>query len=216
MTTNIERNDLSKWDFSKDFSVFEVACLIQGLDPSWQSERLMASDPVYKRVCLAYESALAVLTGMPCGDVSAALHEGLVPPRLYDKRNHLLSGGAVPEEDIELDRHPGNQLLNVRFGRQEVARWLKQLKLESIYKFKRDDMTPAEWHQFVAETVERHGSNKSAAARELGISQQRVSEIVNNRKTTQSQRKAKAKSGDVGAQALVEVWHNPLNSKRKK
>ena len=77
-------------------------------------------------------------------------------------------------------------------------------------------MTPAEWHARVIKTVERHGGNKSAAARELGITQQRVSEIVNKNISTKSPQKAGAKSRDAGAQALVSVLGKPLNSNKKK
>ena len=97
-----------------------------------------------------------------------------------------------------------------------MARWLKQLKLNSVYSFQPEEMTPAEWHAWVIKTVQRHGGNKSAAARELGITQQRVSEIVNKNMLSKSLQKVGAKSSESGAQALVGVWGKSLNSNKKK
>ena len=207
MATKNEKIELKKWDFSKVFSAFEIACLIQGIDPSWQSESLMVSDPVYKRVCFAYQYMLAALTGMPCEDVNAAMHDGLVPRRLYDKRNHALGGGEIPDEDDELDKLPFNQLHRVRFERHEITRWLKHLKLTSVYSFTPHDLTYQERRTLARETVNRHSGNKSAAARELGITQQRVSQLL---KTTKKAEARGSKSSDSGVQALQGAWPKPL------
>jgi hypothetical protein len=216
MTSINSAPDLRRWDFQKSFSAFEIACLIQGIDPLANSASLNEDDPVFKRVSAAYLHSLFLLTGMPSKNLKRELLEGLCHPFLYKKRDHLLGGGDIPDDDVELDSHPLNQLRSVRFERQEVARWLKQLKLTSVYGFQPEEMTPAEWHAWVVKTVERHGGNKSAAARELGITQQRVSEIVKKNIPTKSPQKAGAKSSDAGAQALVGVWGKPLNSNKKK
>ena len=199
MTTINEKIDLKKWDFSKVLSAFEIACLIQGIDPSLHSESLMVSDPVYKRVCFAYQYMLAALTGMPCEDVNATMQDGLAPRRLYDKRNHALEGGEIPDEDVELDKHPFNQLHSVRFERHEITRWLKRLKLTSAYSFTPHDLTPQEWRTLARETVDRHGGNKSAAARELGITQQRVSQLLAGKKSPKKR-----------GQSLVSQGHKPF------
>ena len=203
MATKNEKIDLKKWDFSKVLSAFEIACLIQGIDPSLHSESLMVSDPVYKRVCFAYQYMLAALTGMPCEDVNATMQDGLAPRRLYDKRNHALEGGEIPDEDVELDKHPFNQLHSVRFERHEITRWLKRLKLTSAYSFTPHDLTPQEWRTLARETVDRHGGNKSAAARELGITQQRVSQLLAGKKKS---KETGAKPSESGAQALQGAW----------
>ena len=207
MATKNEKIDLKKWDFSKVFSAFEIACLIQGVDPSLQSESLMVSDPVYKRVCFAYQYMLATLAGFPCEDVNAAMHDGLVPRRLYDKRNHALGGGEIPDEDDELDKLPFNQLHSVRFERHEITRWLKHLKLTSFYSFTPHDLTPPDRRTLARETVNRHSGNKSAAARELGITQQRVSQLLG---TTKKAETRGSKSSDSGVQALQGAWPKPL------
>jgi hypothetical protein len=216
MTSGDSAPNLRRWDFQKTFSAYEIACLIQGIDPLTDSTRLDEDDPVLKRIRAAYHHSLFLLTGMPSENLKRELLEGLCHALLYKKRDHLLSGGEIPDDDVELDGHPRNQLPAVRFERQEVARWLKQLKLDSVYDFRPEEMTPAEWHAWVIKTVERHGGNKSAAARELGITQQRVSEIVNKNMPSKNQKKAGAKSSDSGAQALVGAWGKPLNSKKKK
>ena len=207
MATKNEKIELKKWDFSKVFSAFEIACLIQGTDPSLHSESLMVSDPVYKRVCFAYQYMLAALTGMPCEDVNATMQDGLAPRRLYDKRNHALEGGEIPDEDDKLDKHPLNQLHSVRFERHEITRWLKRLTLTSVYSFAPHDLTPQEWRTLARETVDRHGGNKSAAARELGITQQRVSQLL---KTTKKAEARGSKSSGSGVQALQGAWPKPL------
>jgi hypothetical protein len=216
MTARDSASDLRRWDFQKSFSAFEIACLIQGIDPLANSTNLDEDDPVFKRVTAAYLHSLCLLTGMPSKHLKRELLEGLCHAFLYEKRDHLLGGGDIPDDDVELDSHPRNQLRSVRFERQEVARWLKQLKLTSVYCFQLEEVTPAEWHARVIKTVERHGGNKSAAARELGITQQRVSEIVNKNISTKSPQKAGAKSSDPGVQALVGAWGKPLNSNKKK
>ena len=216
MTSRDSSLDFRRWNFQKTFSAYEIACLIQGIDPLADSTSLDEGDPVFKRVRDAYLHSLFLLTGMPFGDLKLGLLEGLCHPFLYRKRNHALGGGDIPDDDVELDSHPRNQLSSVRFERQEVARWLKQLKLHSVYDFQPEEMTSAERHAQIIKTVERHGGNKSAAARELGITQQRVSEIVNKNMPSKNQKKAGAKSSDSGAQALVGVWGKSLNSNKKK
>lgn len=216
MTSGDSAPNLRRWDFQKTFSAYEIACLIQGIDPLTDSTRLDEDDPVLKRIGAAYHLSLFLLTGMPSENLKRELLEGLCHALLYKKRDHLLRGGEIPDDDVELDGHPRNQLSAVRFERQEVARWLKQLDFDSVYDFQPEEMSPAEWHAWVIKTVERHGGNKSAAARELGITQQRVSEIVNKYMPSKNPQKAGAKSSDSGAQALVDAWGKPLNSKKKK
>jgi hypothetical protein len=216
MTPSDSAPDLRRWDFQKTFSAYEIACLIQGIDPLADNPSLCEDDPVFKRIRAAYLHSLFLLTGMPSENLKLGLLEGLCHPSLYKKRNHALGGGDIPDDDVELDSHPRNQLSSVRFERQEVARWLKQLKLNSVYSFQPEEMTPAERHAQIIKTVERHGGNKSAAARELGITQQRVSEIVNKNMPSKNQKKAGAKSSDSGAQALVGAWGKSLNLNKKK
>jgi hypothetical protein len=207
MATKNEKIELKKWDFSKVFSAFEIACLIQGIDPSLQSESLMVSDPIYRRVCCAYQDILITLAGFPCEDMNAVMKDGLAPRRLYDKRKHALEGGEIPDEDGELHKHPFNQLQSVRFERHEITRWLKHLKLTSVYSFTPHDLTPQDWRTLARETVNRHSGNKSAAARELGITQQRVSQLL---ETTKKAETRGSKSSDSGAQALQGAWSKSL------
>jgi hypothetical protein len=50
MTFRDSAPDLRRWDFQKSFSAFEIACLIQGIDPLANSTIWMKTTPSSKEL----------------------------------------------------------------------------------------------------------------------------------------------------------------------
>ena len=179
---------------------------MQGLDPRSHTDLDLSIDPVFRRLHTSYSSLLAVLSGCPLGDDQRhrdIVHEGITPERLRDKCGAFLSAGTC---DYELMDSPTVLFESQRFERAEIVRWLKVNGLKSVYAFELAVVTPQQRREYVQSVVDKHHGNKSAAARELKISQPRVAQILNATKKS-SVKRSKRVIGST--QTSLDSWLQP-------
>jgi len=136
--------DLSHWVFAKDFTAYEAAYLILGVDPSTDTDG-RNSNHIIERMREAYAGAIHNLTfhvfSEPC------LPEILVEDEA-DRIDFKLTLSSVEMERLTeayfqgdevsistwLDRGQ-NEFSHQRFSRAKLAKWLNDNKLVSAYQF---------------------------------------------------------------------------------
>lgn len=134
--------DLSHWDFAEQFSPYDTAALILGLEPRESENDQWRVRVVEERMELHYRAAL-----------DRAEHDSMMVPFLEDnttfKEKHtplfsteladLLTGYWDGEDEIFLRNWLADKKCsrfdNQMFSRKEIVKWLDAIGMESIYKF---------------------------------------------------------------------------------
>jgi hypothetical protein len=174
----VEMGDLKHWDFAENFTGLEIALLLIGCDPSVATELdIKRADHAQKKIRIAYSSAVSHQSGNPfLEDEKLYLKSKLL--RWYEKH--------PPKDPNALPEMESLAYESQEFSRLDVARWIKSNALISQYEFELERETPKQYRERVVRTVEEHHGNQSAAGRSLGISPQRVGQLmreVDNPKT---------------------------------
>lgn len=147
--------DLSHWDFAENFSGYDAAALILGLEPRESQDEEWRVRVVSDRMELHYKNSLYWIFhqtfGNPLENVQLEIPRriGLLSIKLNDlnRRNELFDE-ETPLSDWLADR----QLIkfeNQEFERDSIANWLIAIGMKSIYQF---DRTQSPKHEAVIET----------------------------------------------------------------
>ncbi len=164
---------LEHWDYANYFSGQEIAMLLIGCDPaSATSVDLKKAYPTYKLTRDAYHAALSLADGNPFLDEE----------KLYLKskllKRHCRTKTEAGEDLLDLEEMLFEKQ---QFARQDVVDWIKSNSLKSKYAFELEQETPEKYRKKVQHVVEKHGGNKTKAAKELGITPQRVGQLLKAR-----------------------------------
>ena len=134
--------DLSHWIFAKDFTVYEAAFLILGIDPSKDTDAF-STRHIQERMEEAYEGALSNLRHLDecfLPDWAEKRSEQLIEPHKTLKSvqiskllNFYYQGDEVCIGEWLLSGR--NQIHEQRFSREEIAQWISKNKLPSVYRF---------------------------------------------------------------------------------
>lgn len=186
---------LKHWDFADTFSGHEIALLLIGCDPALEVEAdIKKATPAYQKIRASYHSAVSFQDGNPLlNDGKPYLRSKLL--RFYEKHR--------PKNDIPLVDMESLSFEFQVFLRADVVEWIKNSALSSQYEFQFTRETPEQRRKRVARIVEEHGGNKAAAARALGITATRVTQLL------------QPKESDHGHKPLSFLAHSPfgINSK---
>ena len=166
----VEMGDLKHWDFADSFTGQEIALLLIGCDPSVATEfDVQKAAQAQKKVRTSYHCAVSAQSGNPLlEDEKLYLKSRLL--RWYEKRPPEDPDALLDMESLAYEAQ--------KFSRIDVVRWIKNNALISQYEFELKAETPKQYRERVAQTVKDHGGNKSAAGRSLGISPQRVGQLM--------------------------------------
>lgn len=137
--------DLSHWDIASSFTLREAAYLMMGVDPSGPEADKYSARHISERLEAAY-----------AGAIKRAEFEGYVEPCFPfdapEPENHMPEGAILRSEELwqrlESFREHGDDVTFTgwlefgnhshggrRFSRHELARWLKENNMKSIYRF---------------------------------------------------------------------------------
>lgn len=130
--------DLSHWDFAEQFSGYEAAALILGIEP------VEASGPdhyrfrvVLERLELDYARAVqrAKLESMPFDDEPLKAPSGLLVSSTLEKLWRAAADGEDAPLDFWIFDAQKPLFENQNFQRRVIATWLNDSGLKSAYKF---------------------------------------------------------------------------------
>ena len=133
--------DLSHWDFAEQFSGYEAAALILGVEPRGSDDKEWRVQVVVDRMALHYNHALyryhhEAFGATPDNDV-----ENNRPFELESVAMDLLRQQCPYwDEETQFSNWLAGDASNFEkqlFSRQEVARWLEAIGMKPIHKFKR-------------------------------------------------------------------------------
>lgn len=163
-------HSLAHWNFAESFSGQEIALLLIGCDPAAATELDHSkARAAYQMVRNAYYEALGIQANNPLFEQGTS--------SLKSKKLRWYERNPPLEEDLlYLDKHLVFE--SQVFLRQDIVSWIKSNALISQYSFDLANETPKQYRERVARTVEEHKGNKSAASKKLGISPQRVGQLV--------------------------------------
>jgi hypothetical protein len=121
--------DLSHWDFAVDFSGFDAAALILGIEPKEACDEESRISPIYKRIADDYE-----LSKLDC-ELST---EGAAPEHLRSVMLMLMEHSLEYRDELfAWMADARSQEENQKFSRKELARWLSVIGMTSVYEFDR-------------------------------------------------------------------------------
>jgi hypothetical protein len=165
---------LEHWDFAESFSGQEVALLLIGCDPAnATSVELKKAHAALTMIRNAYHLALSLQAGNPFVDEE----------KIFLKSKKLNWYVKRPAKDgVDLLGIESLNFVEQQFARQDVVDWIKGNAVKSKYAFELEPETPEKYRAKVQLTVEKHRGNKTKAGKELGISPQRVGQLVNPKK----------------------------------
>ena len=198
MTDKVQKMNLSHWDIAVDFTGSQAAALALGIDPDETSSKRGKSLPLYQRMESCYNSKKAWLWG----DMDP-MEDGLIA------KSDMLE--SLDLRWCALEREPGtwgdycdwvkadneSRFEQQRFTRQELVRWLAEIKFDSQYEFGIDSSDAVQtiagnggagtekiWIperlQKLAEYRAKHGTKK--AATEFKISESRIRQLLPSKK----------------------------------
>ena len=128
--------DFSHWDFAENFSGYDAAALILGIEPTEGSNEQARIGPVVTRMKKCYLASRSTVADVQRQDGSNAdFNKYLLPKKLLS--NGLLARVAQPRNGLDI------WLNDVRcfgfdeqeFSRDELTRWLSVIRIKSIYQF---------------------------------------------------------------------------------
>lgn len=137
--------DLSHWDFAKQFSGYEAAALILGLEPRESAEDEHRVRVVAERMELDYSLALhsarwegnPFFEDLPTKQSKDAASKHLVSVELDRLWSDYYEGVETPLSDW-LDNKRASAFNNQEFSRESIAGWLKRIDQKSLYRFDKD------------------------------------------------------------------------------
>ena len=137
--------DLSHWDIASTFTIRDAAYLMMGVDPSGPEAEKYSERHISERLEAAYAGAISrarfEYVIAPCLDFHEPEPDNHMPEEAVLRSEELWQriesyteyGGDVDFErwlDFGNHSHHGQ-----RFSRRELARWLKENNIKSIYSF---------------------------------------------------------------------------------
>ena len=136
--------DLTHWDFAENFSAYDAAALILGLEPRDSDTEEWRVRVVTDRMRLHYKYALYRIFSSTIGDPieyseSQAINAQITLSSVKaDELHHRcwLYGEETTLSDW-LDNNRQNDFENQEFARHTIARWLDAIGLKSAYLFDR-------------------------------------------------------------------------------
>ena len=134
--------DLSHWDFAENFSGYDAAALILGLEPRDSDTEQWRIRVVTDRMELHYKNALARIFSNTLGDPiehceSQAINAQITLSSV--KADDLHHRCWLYDEETTLSDWLSSRLLsnfeNQEFARNTIARWLDEIGMNSVYPF---------------------------------------------------------------------------------
>ena len=137
--------DLSHWDIASTFTIRDAAYLMMGVDPSGPESEKYSERHISERLEAAYAGAISRAIFKfriePCLDFDEPEPDNHMPEEAVLRSEELWQGiesctehgGDVAfERWLEFGNHSHH---GQRFSRCELARWLKENNIKSIYSF---------------------------------------------------------------------------------
>jgi len=198
MTYKVQKMNLSHWDIAVDFTGSQAAALALGIDPDETSSKRGKSLPLYQRMESCYNSKKDWLWG----DMGP-IEDGLIAKS--DMLESLeLRWWALEREPctwgdycdwVKADNE--SRFEQQRFKRQELVRWLAEIKFDSQYEFGIDSSDAVQtiagnggagntkiWTperlQKLSEYRAKHGTKKASS--EFEISESRIRHLLPSKK----------------------------------
>lgn len=138
--------DLSHWDFAEQFSGYDAAALILGMEPRQSDTEQWRVNVVVDRMAQHYQHAITRFEWEILIDVLEEKLEGKPVSKIelvsvkMDELHHQcwLNGADAPFSDWLMDRRQP-RFENQEFGRHSIAMWLTAIGMKSVYQFDRRD-----------------------------------------------------------------------------
>ena len=133
--------DLSHWDFAENFSGYDAAALILGLEPRDSSNEQWRVSVITDRMELHYKFATArifhEIFGNPLETVMSKepLQIELTSVKLHDLYHRFFAFDEDAPLEIWLADPKRSAFENQEFQRQTVACWLAAIGMRSVYQF---------------------------------------------------------------------------------
>lgn len=146
--------DLSHWDFAENFSGYDAASLILGIEPRESQDEQWRVRVVTDRMELQYKHATARVFHEIFGDPLENVHSKEASAALLSvKLDELYYRYWHFNEETPLSDWLADKRLikfeNQEFERNSIARWLTQIGMKSVYQFDRKQTTE---HKEIIET----------------------------------------------------------------
>jgi len=156
--------DLTHWDYAEDFTKIEVAYLIMGVDPSKVDKESISARHIVRKIDEAYKFAIErakvdVFFMKVSDDVYEIEMQNLTPIQKClssTKMDRLYKSLKDDDSYFASWLEHGEYFLDVKFSRTEVARWIKENSLNSIYKFEGSALEVSEKNEKGFSTRERN------------------------------------------------------------
>jgi hypothetical protein len=130
--------DLSHWDFAAEFTGYEAAALILGVEPGERHDDEYRVRVVQERLEHDYERAIAQATtessGFEWPEIIQPRVGLLVSVKLDELWRDAADGMDAPLTNWLMDRRRP-QFENQEFSRKELATWLHSAGMKSVYPF---------------------------------------------------------------------------------
>lgn len=137
--------NLKQWDVAFDFTVQQVAALVQGIDPSQVEVFDLANSPIYGPMKRCYEARVQWLlleadSPINWTDLGVEKPEDMLESvEMHQRVTHpdgVDEDGVYKENLIHwLTVETGSDFAGQQFSPSELARWLSVMKFKSEYKF---------------------------------------------------------------------------------
>lgn len=192
------------WDTVPDYTGTEAAYLILGIEPEQKvNEPLSSFNHLYRRMNLAFIDTCAHYRYCTENErdwdaIGPAYWNGeeletnqLASVQMITLANQCLDARgdsaycAFKEFFLGWLDQAIDQFESQRFSREELRYWLGVNQIASHYAFQMEvQLSPEERRAAVKELLIRYDGNKSAVAQHLGISRQRVAQLVAEKPTS--------------------------------
>lgn len=138
--------DLSHWDFAENFSGYDAAALILGIEPRESSDEQWRIRVVTDRMELNYRHAVERMIAETIGDSIVKVQSEEATIKLSSVKLHDLHYRCwLLNEPTPLSEWLADKRLTKfeaqEFERYSIVRWLNQIGMKSVYQFERKQST---------------------------------------------------------------------------